>query len=249
MMPNDGMWTSKSDSKPDPVSHYPDGSKGEANHTLSRYRTQSTFLDAYRNSILPASLMGSMSEHPFSEADLMGTSDPRINRLSSLSQNLLNPPIDFNSGSDDMLPSPIGQHGQHAPEQNAHARMIEQHPPGKVVPNTFKISTSRFSDPKSMPENIGGRSMGRKSKTANIPREIDMSLPFPVKLHYILSHPDYQQYVTWLPHGRAWRILKPKCFEEKVIPKFFRSDKYASFMRQVSQRVLRYVVLQPSIEY
>eukprot|EP00934_Nitzschia_sp_Nitz4_P002585 Nitzschia sp. Nitz4//scaffold27_size158506//105163//112092//NITZ4_002612-RA/size158506-snap-gene-0.219-mRNA-1//-1//CDS//3329545524//2575//frame0 len=64
--------------------------------------------------------------------------------------------------------------------------------------------------------------------------EVDMKLPFPVKLHYILSHPKYQDCISWLPHGRAWRIKKPKTFEKKVIPLFFRSAKYASFMRQVN---------------
>ena len=56
---------------------------------------------------------------------------------------------------------------------------------------------------------------------------------FPSKLHEILSSPEFQDLITWLPHGRAWRVLKPKVFEEKIIPKFFRSSKYASFMRQV----------------
>ena len=72
-----------------------------------------------------------------------------------------------------------------------------------------------------------------KKKESSSVRELDLNLPFPVKLHYILSHPEYSEYISWLPHGRAWRIMKPKSFEEKVIPKFFRSDKYASFMRQV----------------
>jgi hypothetical protein len=247
MMPNDGMWTNNSDSKPKPVSHYPDGSKGETNHALSTYRTQQSSFDAYRNSILSAPLMGSMSEHPFSEADLMDTGNPRINRLSILRQNRLNP-IGFNSGSDDLLPYRIGQRWHDVPEQNTHARMVE-HLPGKVVPNTNKVDSSRLSSPKDMLQNIGGRSVVRKPETANVPREIDMNLPFPVKLHYILSHPDYQQYVTWLPHGRAWRILKPKWFEETVIPKFFRSDKYASFMRQVCQRMLLSFFMQSSIVY
>jgi len=58
--------------------------------------------------------------------------------------------------------------------------------------------------------------------------------PFPVKLHRILSNPEYSDIVSWLPHGRSWRVLKPKAFEEKVIPLYFRHAKYASFMRQVS---------------
>mmetsp|Transcript_20243 Transcript_20243/g.31273 ORF Transcript_20243/g.31273 Transcript_20243/m.31273 type:complete len:550 (-) Transcript_20243:258-1907(-) len=58
--------------------------------------------------------------------------------------------------------------------------------------------------------------------------------PFPVKLHRILSNTEFQEYITWLPHGRSWRVLKPKAFEEKVIPLYFRHAKYASFMRQVN---------------
>lgn len=56
---------------------------------------------------------------------------------------------------------------------------------------------------------------------------------FPVKLYEILMDKKYSEYVTWLPHGRAWRILKQKSFEKEVIPKHFRSARYASFMRQV----------------
>ena len=58
--------------------------------------------------------------------------------------------------------------------------------------------------------------------------------PFPVKLHRILSNPDYSDFISWLPHGRSWRVLKPKAFEEKIVPRYFRHTKYASFMRQVS---------------
>lgn len=73
-------------------------------------------------------------------------------------------------------------------------------------------------------------------KSARKDIELDMNLPFPVKLHYILSNPKYQDCVAWLAHGRAWRVLKPKAFERRIIPKFFRSAKYASFMRQVRNR-------------
>lgn len=61
---------------------------------------------------------------------------------------------------------------------------------------------------------------------------------FPTKLYKILADPQYKEVVSWLPHGRAWRVLKPKSFEEDVIPKFFRSDRYASFMRQVRRTFL-----------
>ena len=57
--------------------------------------------------------------------------------------------------------------------------------------------------------------------------------PFPVKLHRILSNSEFREVITWLPHGRSWRVLKPKAFEEGIIPLYFRHAKYASFMRQV----------------
>lgn len=57
---------------------------------------------------------------------------------------------------------------------------------------------------------------------------------FPTKLYKILAEPKYQEYIAWLPHGRAWRVLKPKALEDDIIPKYFRSDRLASFMRQVN---------------
>lgn len=60
-------------------------------------------------------------------------------------------------------------------------------------------------------------------------------LQFPEILHRILSTPQFRDVISWLPHGRSWRVLKPKAFEERIIPLFFRHAKYTSFMRQVSQ--------------
>mmetsp|Transcript_41673 Transcript_41673/g.63090 ORF Transcript_41673/g.63090 Transcript_41673/m.63090 type:complete len:394 (-) Transcript_41673:185-1366(-) len=59
-------------------------------------------------------------------------------------------------------------------------------------------------------------------------------LPFPSKLHQIMSNPEFRDIITWLPHGRAWKMLNRKAFEEKVIPMYFRHCRYASFMRQVN---------------
>jgi len=57
---------------------------------------------------------------------------------------------------------------------------------------------------------------------------------FPMKLHMILANRDFQDIVTWLPHGRAWRVLRPKIFEDRVIPMYFRHGKFSSFLRQVN---------------
>lgn len=55
---------------------------------------------------------------------------------------------------------------------------------------------------------------------------------FPFKLHSILSNPEYEDIIAWLPHGRSWRILQQHAFEDKVIPVFFRHGRYSSFARQ-----------------
>jgi len=55
-----------------------------------------------------------------------------------------------------------------------------------------------------------------------------------MKLHEILSNPEFQDVIAWLPHGRAWRILQHKAFEERVIPLYFRHGRYSSFARQVN---------------
>lgn len=55
---------------------------------------------------------------------------------------------------------------------------------------------------------------------------------FPVTLHAILSNPEYEDIIEWLPHGRSWRILQQSKFENIVIPTFFRHGRYTSFARQ-----------------
>ena len=40
--------------------------------------------------------------------------------------------------------------------------------------------------------------------------------------------------VSWLPHGRAWRVWKPREFEVKVIPTYFEHNKFSSFIRQAN---------------
>lgn len=59
-------------------------------------------------------------------------------------------------------------------------------------------------------------------------------ITFPDKLHLILSNPEFSDIISWLPHGRSWRILQQKPFEQQVIPLYFRHTRYSSFARQVN---------------
>ena len=40
---------------------------------------------------------------------------------------------------------------------------------------------------------------------------------FPYTLHEILSNPDYSDCISWLPHGRAWKILRRTQLERDVL--------------------------------
>jgi len=57
---------------------------------------------------------------------------------------------------------------------------------------------------------------------------------FPAKMHAILTNPDLADVVGWAPHGRSWRILKPREFEIRVLPKYFEHSKFSSFVRQAN---------------
>lgn len=57
---------------------------------------------------------------------------------------------------------------------------------------------------------------------------------FPAKMMAILSRPDLSHIVSWLPHGRSWKVHKPREFECKVIPTYFEHSKFSSFIRQAN---------------
>jgi len=56
----------------------------------------------------------------------------------------------------------------------------------------------------------------------------------PIKLNALLSDPELSQIIGWMPHGRAWRILKPKLFVKVVLPLYFDYCNYNSFVRLIN---------------
>ena len=57
---------------------------------------------------------------------------------------------------------------------------------------------------------------------------------FPVKLYAILAQKEFHDIICWMPHGRAWKVLKPNMFESLVMPLFFEYSNYHSFNRLVN---------------
>mmetsp|Transcript_44562 Transcript_44562/g.135816 ORF Transcript_44562/g.135816 Transcript_44562/m.135816 type:complete len:664 (-) Transcript_44562:564-2555(-) len=61
--------------------------------------------------------------------------------------------------------------------------------------------------------------------------------PFPEKLHRMLEYTENNRLghvASFLPHGRAFSIRKPKLFVEKIMRKFFRQTRLTSFQRQLN---------------
>jgi len=60
---------------------------------------------------------------------------------------------------------------------------------------------------------------------------------FPIKLYAMLeladNIPEFAKAVTWLPHGRAFRVLDQDTFMKDVVPVFFNQTKIRSFNRQL----------------
>jgi hypothetical protein len=57
---------------------------------------------------------------------------------------------------------------------------------------------------------------------------------FPTKLHQILSSEEFSNAIAWMPHGRSFRVIKPKEFAETISPRFFNHSNFPSFARQVN---------------
>ncbi len=62
--------------------------------------------------------------------------------------------------------------------------------------------------------------------------------PFPLKWHRMLTllkeEQGQDEVVSWLSHGRAFKVHQPKVFASTIMPRFFNQSKYTSFQRQLN---------------
>ncbi len=102
----------------------------------------------------------------------------------------------------------------------------------KLSPQPLKHNVPHvYHDYANVPDTIG---FVRK-KTGGVTQ------PFPEKLYEMLSHQsqpglaaDPNCIVSWLSHGRAFLVRKPKLFTEVIMPRYFRQTKLTSFQRQLN---------------
>lgn len=57
---------------------------------------------------------------------------------------------------------------------------------------------------------------------------------FPARLHRVLSDEENADVITWMPHGRAFKIREKDKLISIVLPKYFVCKKYESFSRQLN---------------
>jgi heat shock transcription factor 1 len=54
------------------------------------------------------------------------------------------------------------------------------------------------------------------------------------KTYEILENPEFHDIVCWSDDGRSFKVKKPNEFAEKVLPKYFKHNNFASFVRQLN---------------
>jgi len=71
------------------------------------------------------------------------------------------------------------------------------------------------------------------------------SQKLPAKLAAMLSDPDLITCITWLPHGRSWKILNRDLFSSYALPRYFGHTNHSSFVRVVNAWGFRRIISGP----
>ena len=77
---------------------------------------------------------------------------------------------------------------------------------------------------------------------SSVPASLDWTEPekiedmtFAQKVHHLLSQKEFERWIAWRPHGRAFAVVVPKRLEQaKVLSKYFGHNRYSSFLRQLN---------------
>ena len=91
----------------------------------------------------------------------------------------------------------------------------------------------KYRDFSTMPEEQDSEEEQSSAQRGSLESSIRVQ-KFPVKLYAILAQKEFHDIITWMPHGRSWKVLKPNLFESMVMPLFFEYSNYHSFNRLVN---------------
>jgi hypothetical protein len=61
-------------------------------------------------------------------------------------------------------------------------------------------------------------------------------MPFAQKVHHMVSDEEGDaSCITWMPHGRAFKILFPNLLEKEALPKHFGHSRYSKFLMELKR--------------
>ena len=78
-------------------------------------------------------------------------------------------------------------------------------------------------------------------KADEIPIHDINAMTFSQKVHHILSTPEYEGCISWMPHGRSFQVHVPKNFEVTVCPQYFKHRRYSSFLRELNKYGFKHI--------
>eukprot|EP00980_Cylindrotheca_fusiformis_P002991 scaffold692_cov118-Cylindrotheca_fusiformis.AAC.13 len=105
-----------------------------------------------------------------------------------------------------------------------------------MQPHDQVINESSTSFSKGSGTQMGDSSQERSKQNDNSSNAISAKKYFPSKLLQLLEDSTLEgneHIVSWLPHGKAFKVHSPADFENKLIRRYFRQTKYRSFVRQL----------------
>lgn len=74
-----------------------------------------------------------------------------------------------------------------------------------------------------------------KKTTKAKPKKVPTKRPaFVMKLWNMVNDPSNSKYISWLPDGKAFQVNDRESFMKHVLPKYFKHNNFASFVRQLN---------------
>ena len=68
-----------------------------------------------------------------------------------------------------------------------------------------------------------------------------VNMTFSEKVHHILSRPEFEDDISWMPHGRAFKVHRPGPFEKNICKRYFGHGRYSSFLRQLNNYGFKHI--------
>eukprot|EP00539_Tryblionella_compressa_P001104 CAMPEP_0178751226 /NCGR_PEP_ID=MMETSP0744-20121128/10419_1 /TAXON_ID=913974 /ORGANISM="Nitzschia punctata, Strain CCMP561" /LENGTH=361 /DNA_ID=CAMNT_0020404869 /DNA_START=211 /DNA_END=1296 /DNA_ORIENTATION=+ len=108
-----------------------------------------------------------------------------------------------------------------------------------TIPRKMEFEIPTVSESSAMPTSFiinkatNGTTIEELRKDQKLPSS---KLPFLWKLHLLLDDVEAtgnEHIVSWLEHGRSFKVYRPKTFIASIAPFYFKQSKYKSFQRQL----------------